>query len=533
MATSKQANVDGTLEDGPDPLHPNLVQREQILKNALSGNGYRLHSLVQKSYPPTQFVKFTADIEKGQTRLLLEIFYFSNFAWSSGGRSSHEKRIQISQDWDEHSAEFSLSKVGPKRCLLIGTYSRDGHTIFGAWDASAYQHHRAPSSCYVDVDAIANAMRDGFGQSTDSKGRLVCCFRPEFMHFYINNMEVLHERVMISSLNRTAPFLDGATPSTNVFSVSTPNHPLPSLLPRNRVLYGAPGTGKSHKLEQEAATFFNDPVLRARVTFYPDYSYQHLIGAYRPTPLYRESTETIYESDKVTQLSDSKLPMIDYRFSAGPLLKMYCLAVSNPNQNFLVIIEELNRTDAAAAFGDWFQLLDRNPQGESEFAITTSSDVRNYLAGQGIPADLIKLPPNLYIWATMNSADQGVMPLDAAFKRRWSFEYVGLEDAASAVDGHNLVLSFAVGGTIDWNKFRRLINAKLSELGIAEDRQLGPFFLRREELQDGNAFKNKLLMYLREDVVRHDPEQLFREATFGKIAALYDAGSNVFKDISF
>jgi hypothetical protein len=125
------------------------------------------------------------------------------------------------------------------------------------------------------------------------------------------------------------------------------------------------------------------------------------------------------------------------------------------------------------------------------------------------------------------------MPLDAAFKRRWSFEYVGLEDAASAVDGHNLVLSFAVGGTIDWNKFRRLINAKLSELGIAEDRQLGPFFLRREELQDGNAFKNKLLMYLREDVVRHDPEQLFREATFGKIAALYDAGSNVFKDISF
>jgi hypothetical protein len=533
VVTSKQAKLDGTLENGQDPPHPSLDQRKLNLQTALSSNGYALHSLSKTTYANSQFVKFTADVQNGQLRLELEIFYFPNLAWSSGGRRDTEKRIQLSQDWSDHSVEFELSKTGSKRCLLIGTYTRNGQTIFAAWDAASYRNHRSPSSCYVDVDAIATAMRDGFGQSLDAKNRMVCCFRPEFIYYYINNMQELHGRVLVSTLNLQTPPPETGPSVIQTAPLTIVSNPLQGTTPRNRVIYGAPGTGKSYKLEQEAAALFPSAILRTRVTFYPDYTYQHLVGTYRPTPLYRDSSEVLYESDKITHVGDSKLPVIDYRFNAGPMLQMYCTALRNPNHNFLLIIEELNRADAAAAFGDWFQLLDRNKSGESEFQIATSPDVQAYLASQGVLAAWIKLPANLYIWATMNSADQGVMPLDAAFKRRWSFEYVGLEDAAGAVAGENLRLRFANGGAIGWNAFRQVINAKLRGLGIAEDRLLGPFFLKREEMQDSNAFKNKLLMYLREDVVRHDPEQLFNAASFGEIVAMYDAGNNVFRDVTF
>ena len=264
-----QAKLDGTLEDGPDPPHPSKNEQEQFLKNALNSNGYLLHSIVQTTYSPSQFVKFTAEIEKGDNKLKLEIFYFANLAWSSGNRSVTEKRIQINQDWDLHSDEFNLGKKDKNRCMLIGTYTRNGQTIFCAWDAYSYREHAKPTSCYVSIEAIAFAMRDGFGQSIPSKGRLVCCFRPEFIHYYINNMEELHQRVNVSSLSLEFPTPEAETSNFQGAYISSPPNTLKFKLPRNRILYGAPGTGKSHKLNQEAVLNFPDPSLITRVTFYP------------------------------------------------------------------------------------------------------------------------------------------------------------------------------------------------------------------------------------------------------------------------
>ena len=241
MAHSKQAEIDGTLVTDEDPPHPNLKEQEDNLKIALSSNGYTLNTLRQTQYPPSRFVKFTAEIEKGPHKLNIEIFYFPNLAWSSGNRSDLEKRIQITQNWADHSSEFSLPKTGSHLCVLIGTYTRNKQTIFCAWDVASYHDHKNPTSCYVDVDAIGKAMRDGFGQSVDKKNRLVCCFRPEFIHYYLNNMEELHERVMVSGLN-----LGPLAPQ--LLKISALPNPLPSDIPRNRVLYGAPGTGKSFKL---------------------------------------------------------------------------------------------------------------------------------------------------------------------------------------------------------------------------------------------------------------------------------------------
>jgi hypothetical protein len=131
----------------------------------------------------------------------------------------------------------------------------------------------------------------------------------------------------------------------------------------------------------------------------------------------------------------------------------------------------------------------------------------------------------------MNSADQGVMPLDAAFKRRWTFEYLRLNASEAVTASWRIHLKF-LGGSVPWNTFRAAINAHLSKRGIPEDRLLGPFFMRREELENEQAFRNKLLLYLRDDVVRHNPEALFRglSLSYGALAEAYDRGDSIFAE---
>jgi hypothetical protein len=135
----------------------------------------------------------------------------------------------------------------------------------------------------------------------------------------------------------------------------------------------------------------------------------------------------------------------------------------------------------------------------------------------------------------MNSADQGVLPLDAAFKRRWSFQYVPLDMGEAVVDSCTIQLSF-LPEPIKWNDFRRVVNAHLARREVAEDRLLGPFFMRPHELSSADAFVNKLLLYLRDDVLRHNPEVLFRgtSLTYGALVKSYQAGENIFvEDVSF
>ena len=259
---------------------------------------------------------------------------------------------------------------------------------------------------------------------------------------------------------------------------------------RNRIYFGAPGTGKSHQLEKDRLRVFSGENCE-RVTFYPTYSYSQFVGTYKPT------------------MVDGK---IEYAFVPGPFINIYIKALKNQNEKFLLILEELNRANAPAVFGDVFQLLDRLSDGSSEYPVIASNDLGNYLASQGINDSAISLPPNLYIWATMNSADQGVFPLDTAFKRRWDFEYLD-------VDTNETVISEAcfefTDGVYCWNDIRREINKKLLHEKINEDKLIGPFFIKPEILKNGksflDAFKSKVLMYLFEDAIRHRPGALFKE----------------------
>lgn len=188
---------------------------------------------------------------------------------------------------------------------------------------------------------------------------------------------------------------------------------------RNRIVFGAPGTGKSFRLKNDCEELMEKTSgTYERVTFHPDYSYSQFVGTYKP----------VMGEDNNS---------IRYDFVAGPFMRVYVDAIKSGRTGspkaHLLLIEEINRAKVAAVFGDVFQLLDRDSDGVSEYEIQASEDIRRYLAKElgGLPDNYnkIKLPNNMFIWATMNSADQGVFPMDTAFKRRWNFEYLGINES--------------------------------------------------------------------------------------------------------
>ena len=257
---------------------------------------------------------------------------------------------------------------------------------------------------------------------------------------------------------------------------------------------------------------------------------------------------------------------ISYEFVPGPFIRVYEKAKGNPDKNFLLIIEEINRANAPAVFGDIFQSLDRldkdengRKKGDSRYPVAVSEDLRSYLRKRGVPnPGEIAIPHNMYIWATMNSADQGVQPLDTAFKRRWEFEYLDIDGQiadGSADNGENDEFKGLEGewipfdgkngkNSITWGKFRKELNDWLLDYcNVHEDKCLGPFFIDREIIEnavsnEGRArfvktFKSKILMYLFEDVVKMNPSDLFKDdagKTYSKICKSYDErGMGIFK----
>jgi hypothetical protein len=283
----------------------------------------------------------------------------------------------------------------------------------------------------------------------------------------------------------------------------------------NLILQGPPGTGKSYRLSQQ--THKDDQVMR--IVCHPEMTNAHFIGTYRP------------QKDK-----DDK-SKLTYDFQPGPLTKVLRQALvsylgDEPIRHIL-IIEEINRANAAALFAEAFQLLDRTKNGWSEHATDLGDDVIGYL-GDDLMAKMklrfktenpdhaladsegVRLPPNLFLWATMNTADQGVFPMDTAFKRRWTFDYLGVDDSEEVwmnspwnphIDGESIELK--------WQELRQAINASLEAQGIDEDRQLGAFFLNESELTDSEKLKehitNKVIAYLRDDVLRYEPYKLFKK----------------------
>lgn len=293
--------------------------------------------------------------------------------------------------------------------------------------------------------------------------------------------------------------------------------PFESNKKRNIIYFGAPGTGKSHNLNHDKDKLLeNYPDNYERVTFHPDYSYSNFVGTYKPVP----------DGNDIT-----------YSYIPGPFMRILKKAIQKPSEPFLLVIEEINRANVAAVFGDVFQLLDRNENYESEYDINTSEDMKTYLK-----QDKIVLPKNLFIWATMNSADQGVFPMDTAFKRRWDFKYFSINHDEDLIANTHTILN---NKTINWNDLRKQINDELLSYKINEDKLMGPFFAFNELMNQGipedifkDIFKNKIIMYLFEDAARSRRNDLFTGArkndeniTYSRICEVFDEkGLEIFCD---
>ena len=297
------------------------------------------------------------------------------------------------------------------------------------------------------------------------------------------------------------------------------------------IFYGAPGTGKSHKIKDDEGVKAADAKnLVFRTTFHPDSDYSTFVGCYKPT------MKPVADKYKAVAGKDEE---ITYSFVPQAFLQAYVAAWNNQEDKVFLVIEEINRGNCAQIFGDLFQLLDRDCDGYSEYPIMADKDLAKYLKGKdedgrdvltnkdGIKDGKLCLPKNLYIWATMNTSDQSLFPIDSAFKRRWDWKYLPIENAGK---GWKIKVN---GNKYDWYEFLESINKEVFELTHSEDKQLGYFFAKaKDNIIDAETLVNKVYFYLWTDVFKDydiESQKAFRKVDGNETIAFKDffTGQNV------
>ena len=282
--------------------------------------------------------------------------------------------------------------------------------------------------------------------------------------------------------------------------------------PLQQIFYGAPGTGKSHRIKeiiQEHGIDEKEQVIRT--TFHPDSDYSTFVGCYKPIMKAVPQTYVVEGKEKpvidITTSQQSKKDEIVYDYTPQAFVQAYTKAWTNPDKPIILVIEEINRGNCAQIFGDIFQLLDRNDDGVSEYEIKPDKALENYLKDyfaaiedvdeQIKTGKIMKLPSNLFIWATMNTSDQSLFPIDSAFKRRWEWKYVPIDTKKEVwhilVNGHKY----------SWTSFLDIINNEVLNDETAEDKHLGFYFCKAENNVIGaEHFVGKVLFYLWNDVFK-------------------------------
>ena len=273
------------------------------------------------------------------------------------------------------------------------------------------------------------------------------------------------------------------------------------------IYYGAPGTGKSHKVREIIGEETNQPNV-FRTTFHPDTDYASFVGCYKP------SMRPTTSAEKTLTGKDEE---IVYTFVPQVFTDAYVYAYKHPSETTYLVLEEINRGNCAQIFGDLFQLLDRK-DGVSEYKIKADNDLAKYLVAQlgeeseGIKDGKLCLPANLSILATMNTSDQSLFPMDSAFKRRWEWEYVPINYSADILSGS---FDITIGEKVySWVEFIQSVNKHIFDLTQSEDKQMGNFFIKHSV--DESEFKSKVMFYLWYEVLRDETgnnKYFFRQNT--------------------
>lgn len=346
-------------------------------------------------------------------------------------------------------------------------------------------------------------------------------FRPEFVYYYLDNYERFHygEAGGESSVDDSSLIEEMEEP-------------------RQQISYGAPGTGKSFDADKFVKVYGVECV---RTTFHPDSDYSTFVGSYKPM-MKTDAYQSVVTSGTMEGNNISKKDVlvtnkkISYEFRPQAFMEAYVKAWKNmasPAANgkikpVLLVIEEINRGNCAQIFGDVFQLLDRCDKGYSIYPVNADSDLAQWLhdddqfGGSGLnitkPSGIeisnedwfqivigrkLALPPNLYIWATMNTSDQSLFPIDSAFKRRWEWKYMPISRPSSEDFVSRKIL---VGDTeYDWWNFISIVNWYISDKTKSEDKQLGYFFVKAPDgtgIITAKQFVSKVLFFLYNDVFK-------------------------------
>ncbi len=271
---------------------------------------------------------------------------------------------------------------------------------------------------------------------------------------------------------------------------------------KNIILYGVPGSGKSYTLQRD---YCNDNSVVEKIVFHPDYSYSDFVGQIMPS------------------VDDSGI--VSYKFNPGPFTNILKKAYHNPQTKHVLVIDEINRGNAPAIFGEIFQLLDRLKhdkdgfkKGSSEYAIN-NMDIANIVHSDKNAS--IRIPSNLWIIATMNTSDQNVFTLDTAFQRRFSMQLI--ENSFDNVDDGFKNMKI-LDTDMTWQKFCTTINEKIAQnnegLSSMEDKRFGVYFVNVDDLKSKENFAHKVIKYLWDDVFKFDRNIIFDTTKFNTLEAV-------------
>lgn len=411
--------------------------------------------------------------------------------------------------------------------LMVGDQSTDGRIIIADKDRL----------CYL----VKSGSKGSFSIRTISKQLL-----GEFIDYYRKNPDKKAEdaRVELKELSDIDKYEYGynATLTAMAKMVLDPKNelvrkgnPAESSRTENHLLkttglqqiyYGAPGTGKSKTIKDLT---FGESVIRT--TFHPDSDYASFVGTYKPiteeVDLRDCYGKKVIDDDTKEVVKEER---IAYKFIPQAFLEAYVEAwkkLGSSKKQYL-IIEEINRGNCAQIFGDLFQLLDRNEYGFSDYPIVADKDMQKYLEkefagweitnkdeinqlyGEANMVNLIMkgerlvLPSNLYIWATMNTSDQSLFPIDSAFKRRWDWKYVPIREGRDKETNAPLNWYINTGDKqYNWWSFISQVNKLIGSLTNSEDKKLGYFFCKAKDGEiDADLFVSKVIFYLWNDVFK-------------------------------
>ncbi|EAJ7382808.1 AAA family ATPase [Campylobacter coli] len=266
----------------------------------------------------------------------------------------------------------------------------------------------------------------------------------------------------------------------------------------NIILYGVPGSGKSHTIRIK---YPQNEYIFEKLVFHPDYSYSDFVGQIMPIV---------------------KDEIVSYEFIPGPFTNILKKAYNNPSRKYVLVIDEINRGNAPAIFGEVFQLLDRDKDGNSNYAINNDNITK--IVYEGDTQRHIKIPSNLWIIATMNTSDQNVFTLDTAFQRRFSMQLIRnsfdknkeeFESEEKYNEYKNFIDKKILNTDVTWQKFCKTINSIISksnnDINSMEDKRLGVFFVKTDDLESKEKFAHKVLKYLWDDVFKFDKDKLFNK----------------------